>query len=199
MVIHEAIVSKVKSVDNIIPLTTGGQPVVFVESGQRIKKNKKKPRHGIIDTAKDWIVQIDLRRRQAQFPPHIITTAERPDLVLYSDSTKVFVMIELTSPAEDNLEKWREVKAAKYERLAENIREGGGWKVYVFTIEVGARGFVANRTAGVWRQLGLGEKEGRKLIDTVSRTAIRCSHFIWLCRNSLEWTAPKHAAVNGDG
>ena len=122
---------------------------------------------------------------------HIITTTDRPDLVLYSDRAKVVVMIELTSPIEDNLEKWRVLKSTKYEKLAENIREGGLWKPTVLTIEVGARGFVAKRTAGMWRRLGLAEKEGRKLTEKISRTAIRCSHYIWICRNTKEWATPK--------
>ena len=104
------------------------------------------------------MVQVDLRKKQTHFPPHIITTTDRPDLVLYSDRAKVVVMIELTSPIEDNLEKWRVLKSTKYEKLAENIREGGLWKPTVLTIEVGARGFAAKRTAGMWRRLGLAEK-----------------------------------------
>ena len=198
-VIQDAIIDKVKKVDNTVPLITGREPVVFVGRGQRVRKKKKKVHHGIIDVSKDWIIQTDLRRKQVQFPPHIITTAERPDLVLYSDSKKVLVILELTSPAEDNIEKWREVKKTKYEKLAENIREGGVWKVFVFTIEVGARGFVAKRTAAVWRQLGMSETDGRKLTETISRTAIRCSHFIWICRNTLEWTAPSHGVTNTSG
>ena len=55
-------------------------------------------------------IQIYLRNIQVQFPPHIITTPERPDLVMYSDVAKVVVILELTSPAEENIEKWRKVK-----------------------------------------------------------------------------------------
>ena len=145
---------------------------------------------GVIDAATDWVILVDLRKQQTHFPPHIITTADRPDIVMYSDQAKVVVLIELTSPAEENLEKWREVKLTKYEKLAENIRGGGVWKVFVFTIEAGARGFVAKRAGYVWRRLGLTEKEGRTLSQKISRTAIRCSHFIWICRNTKEWRSP---------
>ena len=131
-------------------------------------KSKKKDRCGIIDAATDCVRQMDLRKQQTHFPPHIITTAERPDIVMYSDQAKVVVLVELTSPAEENLVKWREVKLTKYEKLAEN-RGGGMWKVFVFTIEVGARGFVAKRAGYVWRRLGLTEKEGQALSQKISR------------------------------
>lgn len=189
-VIEVAIKRRAETVKIITPMKTGMEPVRFVEQGQKAKK-KKKDKTGILDTATDWVVQVDLRKKQTHFPPHIITTTDRPDLVLYSDRAKVVVMIELTSPIEDNLEKWRVLKSTKYEKLAENIREGGLWKPTVLTIEVGARGFVAKRTAGMWRRLGLAEKEGRKLTEKISRTAIRCSHYIWICRNTKEWATPK--------
>ena len=83
------------------------------------------------------------------FPSLIITSSERPVIVLYFDLAKVMAIIELTSPAEENMEKWN------YEKLVQNIREGGFRKVFAFTVEVGARGFVAKRTANVWRRVGL--------------------------------------------
>ena len=49
---------------------------------------------------------------------------------------KVVAILELTSPVEENIEKWREVKATKYERIA---------------VEVGARGFIAKISTIVWR------------------------------------------------
>ena len=44
--------------------------------------------------------------------------------------------------------------------LAENIRGGGVWKVFVFTIEAGALGFVAKRAGYVSIRLGLTKKKG---------------------------------------
>ena len=99
-------------------------------------------------------------------------------------------MIELTSPVEENMEKWREIKKTKYEKLAEHIREGGIWTPWVFTIEVGAIGYVARRTQGLWRKLGIGDKEGRQLSKKLSRTALRSSHFIWITRNTKDWGEP---------
>ena len=68
---------------------------------------------------------------------------------------------------------WR-VRELSRRHLHENIREGGIWKVFVFKlVEVGARGSVVKRTAGVWRRLGRIDKDLKRLIDTISHTAIR--------------------------
>ena len=79
--------------------------------------------------------------------------------MIYSNASKMVLLIELTSPAEENIEKWREYKQSKYEKLAEHIREGGLWKVKVLTVEIGARGFVAKQKGHVWRTLGFTEAE----------------------------------------
>ena len=188
-VIEDSLKTKASTVKKICPLKTGLEPVSFIKKGQRTRKDRE-VKTGLLDTATDLVVQIDLRQKVSHFPPHITTTSDRPYLVLYSNITKVVIMIELTSPVEDNLEKWRVVKSTKYEKLAESIRDGGDWKAFVFTVEVGARGFVANKTAGVLRRLGLSEKDGRNLTKKISRTAIRSSHFIWICRNTKEWSSP---------
>ena len=95
--------------------------IVFVKSGKKAK-NKKNLTEGIIDVATDWVSQINLRQQQTHCPPQIITTSDRPDIVLYSNSVKVVLIVELTSPAEENIKKWREIKTTKYVSIAENIR-----------------------------------------------------------------------------
>ena len=106
LVIRKSLAKKVSSVQEMRPIVTGMEPIVFVKRGKRVRRTKKDS-CGIIDAATDWVLQVDLRKQQTHFPPHIITTADRPDIVMYSDQAKVVVLIELTSPAEENLEKWR--------------------------------------------------------------------------------------------
>ena len=91
---EDAISKKARSVEQIAPIRMGRQPFVFVESGQKVRR-KKKVHVGVLDATTDWIVQIDLRKKQVQFPLHIITTPERPDLVMSSDMAKVVVILEL--------------------------------------------------------------------------------------------------------
>ena len=140
--------------------------------------------------ANDWIIQVDTRQHQVPFPPHILTTTERPDIVMYSNTLKIVIIFELTAPAEENLEYWRKKKRTKYMKLAENIRNRCIWKTVVFTVEVGARGFVSKSFNGVCRRLGISNKHTTKLIKDVSRMSMRCSHFIWICRNNKEWKNP---------
>ena len=144
-----------------------------------------------MDIALDWTVLIDLRSAPVQFPPHILVTLERPDIVIYSSILSVVIMIELTSPAEENIEKWRKEKSTKYNMVAEYIKDGGIWKPYVFTIEVGARGYVNNTINKTCRILGIDSKATASLIKDASRTAIRTSHFIWINRNNKVWRAPE--------
>ena len=171
-IIANRIKQKTDSFTTPTELNTGLEPVKFVEAGQKGKK-RKKPKLGLLHT--EWCIQVDYRGKPVQFPPHIITTLDRPDIMIYSNASKMVLLIELTSPAEENIEKWREYnyKQSKYEKLAEHIREGGIWKVKILTVEIWARGFVAKQTGHVWRTLGFTEADNRKLTNVVSRVAIR--------------------------
>ncbi|MCP4487283.1 MAG: hypothetical protein GY820_08200 [Gammaproteobacteria bacterium] len=100
-------------------------------------------------------------------------------------------MIELTSPAEENMESWRVTKRTKYEKLGDNIRDSGEWTVHVFTIEVGARGFIGKSVLASGMRLGLDYKTSSSMVRELSRLAIRCSHFIWINRNNTGWESPE--------
>ncbi len=64
-------------------------------------------------------MEVDLGK-QLRFPPHITETTLRPDIVLWSDSLKSFLMLELTVPWEERMEEAFERKRAKYEELRNN-------------------------------------------------------------------------------
>ena len=144
----------------------------------------------VFDGANDWVLQCDLRNKQQPFPPHILVTTDRPDIVVFSNSTKRVIIIELTCPVEENLEKWREEKRNKYSRLAEAIEGAGSWKATVMTIEVGARGFVSKAVRSTCMRMGLDHKKTGTMVREMSRMAIRCSHFIWINRENKTWETP---------
>ena len=164
--------------------------VNFVKAGTRPKKKDKKVIRGVFDGATDWVLQCDLRNIQHPFPPHILVTTDRPDIVVFSNSTKRVIIIELTCPVEENLEKWREEKRSKYSRLAEAIEGAGPWKATVMTIEVGARGFVSKAVRSTCMKMGLDHKATGTLVREMSRMSIRCSHFIWINRENKNWETP---------
>ena len=66
----------------------------------------------------------------------------RPDIILFSMSTKKVIIIELTYPCEENLSQWHEEKSQQYYPLCCSIRSNG-LPVYFYAIEVGTRGFCA--------------------------------------------------------
>ena len=60
----------------------------------------------------------------------------------YSESTRKVCFVELTSPAEENIQIWKLKKREKYINLIEEAKTNG-WKAMCRTMEVGARGFVS--------------------------------------------------------
>ena len=54
----------------------------------------------------------------------------------------MILFIELTCPMEENMDYWKSKKTSKYSSLSSNLNKG--WSSHLFTIEVGAKGFVNN-------------------------------------------------------
>ena len=69
-------------------------------------------------------------------------------------------------------------KQNQYEALT-NLFKEQGWEANCLPIEVGARGFVGNRTMSLIQQLGFSKMETRKLIDQIQETAEYASRFVW--------------------
>ena len=62
----------------------------------------KKPHIGILHQSSDWKLSVDFDSSLV-FPSFIAITASRPDIVIYSVLKKTVILIELTSPCEENL------------------------------------------------------------------------------------------------
>lgn len=69
--------------------------ITFIRAGEQ-PRPAAKTSSGILATARDWQLLVDLEK-QLKFPNHIVTTTLRPDVVLSSESTKQ-VLLELTVP-----------------------------------------------------------------------------------------------------
>ena len=116
------------------------------------------------------------------FPTYICATTQRPDIILVSDSTKAVIMVELTSPSEENIQQRNLDKRKKYESLIEQCQLNN-WKANLFCVEVGARGFVADSFFGAMKKLGLKNCEVKEMRRIISSTALRCSYSIYIQRN----------------
>ena len=73
-----------------------------MKAGKSVPKSKVKPT-GILHLASDWVIVSDLQNSYI-FPGHIALTSLRPDIVIFSNSLKRVILIELTCPWEENME-----------------------------------------------------------------------------------------------
>jgi len=87
-------------------------------------------------------------------------------MVLWSRSARIVQLIELTVPCEDALDEAYERKKMWYAHLATEA-EQQGWRVQVYPVEVGCRGFVAHSTTRFLRDVGF---SGQELCRTVKNS-----------------------------
>ena len=128
-------------------------------------------------------------------PPQIAVVSgkgSRPDIVIWSTSTKTVIWIELTSPWTDNLKSKHFEKKAKYTPLAEQLRNpqraGGPWTVYPFEVEVSCLGVISEQPwMSMCNALGFSSTFRNQLTHAVRAAAIHCSHMIYLCRYHQRW------------
>lgn len=165
--------------------------VEFVSSTSSKKRVSNKKKAGakmscLLGSATDWKIIIDYTMAPVVFPVHICVTNERPDVVLYSDSLKTVILIELTCPAEENIADARARKEIKYTPLRDQIQDNN-WTCHLRTIEVGARGFVSSSVPRCLRQLGFSHSKSKELSRKVSIAAARCSFAIYKCFKVRKW------------
>ena len=162
-------------------------PIKFVKPGKKLRKTKSKQQTvGFLHFAEDWKVLCD-RKSALVVPVFLAVTTLRPDIIIYSPQTRVVIIIELTSPCEENFEDRHKQKVDKYFSLCEAMRFNK-WTVHFFAIEVGARGYCAANVRSCFRKLGFSNKACKTLLRTVSMTSIETSFEIWKSRNSKAWT-----------
>ena len=80
--------------------------IKFVKAGSRLPKTYKKT------TADFYIVHqtgSDLESTLV-IPPAIAILQLRPDILLYSTTTKTVIIVEFTCPCEENMESWHATK-----------------------------------------------------------------------------------------
>jgi len=127
-----------------------------------------------------------LHQKTSSFPVHICVTNQRPDIVLYSDSLRMVILIELTCPAEENITDANLRKEIKYTPLKKQITDNN-WACHLWPIEVGARGFVAGSVSRCLRRLGFSNSGNKALMRRMSRSASRCSFYIYRSLRVPTW------------
>lgn len=159
-----SILEQKRTTTNNLPQTVAGQVNVtsFVPAGQHQGHRITPKDASILQSAQDWKLEVDLDRKLV-FPPEIVATTLRPDMVLWSPTTKLAYVVELTVPWEEGVEEAYERKKNKYSDLATEASQNS-WKTSIFPVEVGCRGFVATSTTSLLRKIGL---KGRSLQQAV--------------------------------
>ena len=167
---------------------TASTTVKFVKEGEKVKKRKKTaPSYWSIED--DWKILMDTRQSQYRIPPEIASSNLRPDICIYSPKGRKVCFIELTSPSEENIYTWKLKKRQKYIDLVEEAKNNG-FTATCRTIEIGARGFISQSSMNVFTLFGCSYKKKDTIRRELSKTAIRCSHFIWINRENPSWSNP---------
>ena len=169
----------------------------FVRAGSEpIKRKRSRPNRSLLGHTSDWKLLVDFHDKPYLFPPHIFLTQQRPDILLYSSSTRVVIFGELTCPAEEGIAEAKIYKQARYSELADSIRGlSHPWTVHVLTLEVGARGFVARSTYSFLRKIGFDSATARTTCREISEVSARCSYAIYLRHNGKKWNSSRVLVV----
>ncbi len=169
----------------------------FVPSGEASPSTgpRKKSPKSCLDGARDWELLVDYDHKKIVFPPEIYATPERPDIIIWSRSTKVVYLPELTCPSEENITNANNFKTGKYDKLVSAIDKS--WTVLLLPFEVGARGFVALSTRSLLTKLGFSSRVKSSLVKSMSLVSARCSYTIFLSHSSVEWNT-KRALLEPD-
>ena len=115
--------------------------ITFVNEVEQRKTLSKKYKSGILHEPKDWVMEVDADQ-QLRFPEAICISTQRPDIAIYSLKLRKVILIELTCPAEENMGERHSEKIPRYDGFLKDCINVG-WRVHLFAIEVGARGYAA--------------------------------------------------------
>lgn len=151
--------------------------ITFCKEGQAPPVSRKPWGQNLLSGATDWNVAADLKDA-LHFPRHIVQTRERPDIVIWSDSTRQVLLVELTVPWEENMEAAFERKKTRYETLRADCEERG-WSCHVLPIEVGCRGFIGHTMITYLCKIGLTNRARKSATQRLQTAAEQASSWIW--------------------
>ena len=159
--------------------------IQFVKQGQKGQKTEEEEYYNYLSAANDWRLTVDLDT-SLKIPREICLTNLRPDLIIVSKKSKQLGIVELTVPNEDRVEVSGELKRLKYEQIVQDGRNNG-WRVRVWAVEVGCRGFPAMSMSTLMKDLGYKGGERKKAIERLSKVAEEASHSLWKASHYKKW------------
>lgn len=168
--------------------------IKFVKQGAKNLKSSGPVDRSIslLDKAKDWELLVDLDANRTLFPPEIYSTTQRPDIVLFSRSSRFVIIAELTNGAEEGFANAKLRKTGRYTKLIADINDRNNpWSALLFTIEVGARGFVGYSLTNFLRKIGFSNRKARSTCKRISLISAKCSFGIYHMHENRNWDAKR--------
>ena len=160
--------------------------IQFVKEGQQSNQvNHEEEHFNHLSDAKDWKVTVDVGT-SLKIPTEICITNLRPDMIIVSRKTKQIGIVELTVPNEDRIEVSGELKRSKYEQIAQEGRLNG-WRVKIWAVEVGCRGFPAVSMSAFLKDIGYRGASKKKVIENLSKVTEEASLSLWKASHYKEW------------
>ena len=103
------------------------------------------------------------------------------------------ILAELTNGAEEGFVNAKLRKEGRYASLVANINddEANPWTALLFTIEVGARGFVGYSLTSFLKEIGATRRASRSTCKRISLISAKCSYGIYLMHTNINWDAKR--------
>ena len=134
----------------------------------------------------------DLNFNGSTIPPDILTTTQKPDIVILNRNEKKIFLLELTCSLEQNSNTANAYKTSKYTPLKSDL-EAQGLSVSLVPFEVGSRGHVTRenkmRLITVFVKNGL-KQSVHKLVKQISKISLLCTFSIFHAFQQPTWRDP---------
>ena len=162
----------------------------FVRKGERKKPNQQPERltPSVLACANDWRLRVDFDAHKVEFPPAILATPLRPDIVLWSQMSRVVVRIELTCLAEEGMRSAQLRRRRSTPSCWTVSTQPIGKLHFLWTLEIGARGLAGLSSHKTFVRLGFTSSQAKALCKRLSSVVVRCSYAIYQAHNNLAWS-----------
>ena len=132
-------------------------------------------------------------------PPHIITTSQRPDLVIVNEKEKIVIIFELTVPWDSNVNSAHLYKQNKYSALKLDL-QAAGFYTFLFCCEVSVRGQISKSNKSqlktfLFKSTNHPRSKFTSFINNISKAALLGSFTIFNARNELSWNTTPPMSV----
>ena len=162
----------------------------FVKEGeQNLKKEVDEDPLKLLQRANDWSSDFDLpcakRKNVYSMDQRVCATEFKPDGFIVSYEEKICIVIELTCPMEENMDKWHKEKMKKYlQALTSEV-----YTMKYVVVEVGARGGMTTDMRNLFKKIGFTKTEAAAIVDECRMMAEKSSFVIWCQRFNEDFVA----------